>query len=226
MTNARHFWLVALGVTSIVAAASPAGTEMRATSDRARRERVPGPPSYQRVVYAPAPSTVPRRPAPRDHGAYAREIAEASARYAVPERLIWAVIRVESGFDPRAVSPKGARGLMQLMPETAAILGVRNAFDPRENIDGGTRHLKAMMVRFRYDLRLAVAAYNAGVKPVAAYRGVPPYPETRQYVRQVLHFYELPVEWRPEPVRGTHRIVRADGSIVYTNIPYGPLAGR
>ena len=168
----------------------------------------------------------PRRSAQRDHGAYAREIAEASARYAVPERLIWAVIRVESGFDPRAVSPKGARGLMQLMPETAAILGVRNAFDPRENIDGGTRHLKAMMVRFRYDLRLAVAAYNAGVKPVAAYRGVPPYPETRQYVRQVLHFYELPVEWRPEPVRGTHRIVRADGTIVYTNVPYGPLAGR
>lgn len=226
MTNATHLGLIALGVTSIVAAASPAGTEMGATSDRARLERVPSPPSHRRVVYAPAASAVPRRPAARDHGAYAREIAEASARYAVPERLIWAVIRVESGFDSRAVSPKGARGLMQLMPETAAILGVRNAFDPRENIDGGTRHLKAMMVRFRYDLRLAVAAYNAGVKPVAAYRGVPPYPETRQYVRQVLHLYELPVEWRPEPVRGTHRIVRADGTIVYTNIPYGPLAGR
>ena len=226
MTNATHLGLIALGVTSIVAAASPAGTEMRPISDRARLARAPSPPSYQRMAYAPTPSAVPRRPAPRDHGAYAREIAEASARYAVPERLIWAVIRVESGFDPRAVSPKGARGLMQLMPETAAILGVRNAFDPRENIDGGTRHLKAMMVRFRYDLRLAVAAYNAGVKPVAAYRGVPPYPETRQYVRQVLHFYELPVDWRPEPVRGTHRIVRADGTIVYTNIPYGPLAGR
>jgi len=133
---------------------------------------------------------------------------------------------VESGFDPRAVSPKGARGLMQLMPETAAILGVRNAFDPRENIHGGTRHLKAMMVRFKYDLRLAVAAYNAGVKPVTTYRGVPPYPETRQYVRQVLHFYELPVEWLPEPARGIHRLVRPDGTFVYMNIQYGPLAGR
>jgi hypothetical protein len=121
--------------------------------------------------------------------AYSRMIAEASAQHAVPERLIWAVIRVESGFDHRALSPKGARGLMQLMPETAAILGVRDAFDPRENIQAGTRHLRAMMERFPRDVRLAVAAYNAGEKAVVAFRGIPPFPETRDYVTRVMRFY-------------------------------------
>src|SRR5207249_1687717 len=95
-----------------------------------------------------------------DHRAYSREIADAAARHAVPERLVWAVIRAESGFDPRAVSRQGARGLMQLMPETAAMLGVRDAFNPRENIDAGVRHLRALIERFRNDLRLAIAAYN------------------------------------------------------------------
>ena len=170
-----------------------------------------------------------RQSSPGDQRAYSREIAEASARYAVPERLIWAVIRVESGFDHRAVSPKGARGLMQLMPETAAILGVRDSFDPRQNIQGGTRHLRAMMERFRYNPRLAVAAYNAGEKAVADFGGVPPYPETQEYVVRVLRFYGAQGEWddvQASAVQriaggGTQRIVQADGTIVYTNIPYG-----
>src|SRR5215467_9691669 len=133
---------------------------------------------------------------PRDHRVFARDVADAAARYAVPERLVWAVIQVESGFDHRAVSPRGARGLMQLMPETAAILHVRDCFNPRENIDGGTRDLQSMLIRFRYDVRLAVAAYNAGEKPVLVHRGVPPYPETREYVAQVLRLYRAPVEPR------------------------------
>jgi soluble lytic murein transglycosylase len=173
------------------------------------------------VAFTPAPTSPSTR---AGSSTYAREIADAAARYAVPERLIWAVIKVESGFDPRAVSRRGARGLMQLMPETAAILGVRDPFDPRQNIDGGTRHLRAMMVRFRYDLRLAVAAYNAGEKPVAAYGGVPPYPETRQYVTQVLRFYDAPLEWRPSPAATAHRIVHPNGMIVYTNIRFGQVA--
>ena len=153
----------------------------------------------------------------RDHGAFDRHIAAAAARYAVPERLVWAVIRVESGFDHRAVSRRGARGLMQLMPETAAILGVRDSFDPRENIDAGTRHLRAMMDRFRHDVRLAVAAYNAGEKPVLAYGGVPPYPETREYVAQVLSLYHhAPAE--SHLPGGVRRIVEADGTILYTNV--------
>ena len=163
--------------------------------------------------------------APGDPGAFDREIAEAAARYAVPERLVRAVIRVESGFDHRAVSRRGARGLMQLMPETAALLGVRDCFDPRQNIDGGTRHLQAMLVRFRHDVRLAVAAYNAGEKPVLAYRGVPPYPETREYVAQVLQLYHAPVE-RRVPGGDVRRIVEADGTVLYTNVRFGHLVAR
>jgi soluble lytic murein transglycosylase-like protein len=160
-----------------------------------------------------------------DQRAFEREIAEASARYAVPERLVWAVIRVESGFDHRAVSRRGARGLMQLMPKTAAILGVRDCFNPRENIDAGTRHLQAMLVRFNYDVRLAVAAYNAGEKPVLAYRGVPPYPETREYVAQVLEYYrQAPGERRL--AAGYARVVQTDGAILYTNVRFGHLASR
>jgi len=160
----------------------------------------------------------------RNHRVYARDIADASARYAVPERLVWAVIQVESGFDHRAVSPRGARGLMQLMPETAAILGVRDCFNPRENIDAGTRHLQAMLVRFRYDVRLAVAAYNAGEKPVLVYRGVPPYRETREYVAQVLSLYQAPAESRLPG--GVQRIVQANGTVLYTNVPLGRIAAR
>jgi len=223
MTNPRHLWLIALGVTSVVAVATSAEGDTR-TTPSGKRARVEA--SYQRVAYKPIAPAAPRRAVPRDHAAYSREIAEAATLYAVPERLIWAIIRVESGFDPRAVSPRGARGLMQLMPETAAILGVRDSFDPRQNIHAGTRHLKAMMLRFRYDLRLAVAAYNAGEKPVAAYRDVPPYPETREYVAQVLRFYDAPVEWPAAPVGGVRRYIRADGTIVYTNIQYGQLASR
>ena len=170
-----------------------------------------------------------RQPSPDDHRPYSREIAEASARYAVPEGLIRAVIRVESGFDHRAVSPKGARGLMQLMPQTAAILGVRDSFDPRQNIHGGTRHLRAMMERFRYDPRLAVAAYNAGEKAVVDYGGVPPYPETQEYVIRVLRLYGAQGEWDDLQASGVqriaggsiHRIVQSDGTVVYTNIAYG-----
>jgi soluble lytic murein transglycosylase-like protein len=225
MTNSRHIWLIALGVTSVIAAATPAGAEMRTASDRSvslyARDS-----SYERVAYKPGPPAASRRAASGDYTTYSREIAEASARYGVPERLIWAVITVESGFDHRAVSRSGAQGLMQLMPGTAAILGVRDPFDPRENIHAGTRHLRAMMVRFRSDLPLAVAAYNAGERPVVAYRGVPPYPETRQYVTQVLRLYGAPVQWPRSSGRDVHRLLRRDGTVVYTNIPYGQIASQ
>jgi len=159
----------------------------------------------------------------RGHDAFSREITEAADRYGVPERLIWAVIRVESGFDRRAVSRRGARGLMQLMPETATILGVRDPFNPRENIDAGTRHLRAMIELFRSDLRLALAAYNAGEKPVMAHRGVPPYPATRRYVAQVLHFYAAPVDPRRPWLDNIYRIAQPSGTIVYTNIAFGQV---
>jgi soluble lytic murein transglycosylase-like protein len=113
-------------------------------------------------------------------------IATAAARYGVSQELIVAIIEAESEFNPRAVSRRGAQGLMQLMPETAATLGVNDPFDPRANIDGGVRHLRAMMDRFDNNLPLALAAYNAGEVAVIKHRGVPPYRETRGYVNRIL----------------------------------------
>jgi hypothetical protein len=114
------------------------------------------------------------------------DIRELATRYGLSEDLIAAIIEAESEFNPRAESCRGARGLMQLMPPTAATLGVREPFDPRENIEGGVRHLRAMMDRFKNNLPLALAAYNAGERAVIYYRGVPPFRETRQYVNRIL----------------------------------------
>ena len=112
-------------------------------------------------------------------------------RHGVDPLLVRAVIRVESNFDPRAVSPKGAAGLMQLMPETAMRYGVDNRFDPAQNVDGGVRYLRDLMAMFDGNLSLALAAYNAGEGAVLKYgRRIPPYPETQQYVVWVRSFYD------------------------------------
>jgi soluble lytic murein transglycosylase-like protein len=212
--------LVLLLVAAAIGAATPAAAQVYKRTARdgtTHFTNIQPNPSLQRVALTqPASYETPRQPA-ADYGTYSQEIAEAAARYAVPERLIWAVIRAESGFDPRAVSARGARGLMQLMPETAAILGVRDPFNPRENIHAGARHLRGMMERFRYDLPLAIAAYNAGERPVASYRGIPPYPETREYVARVLRYYGAPPAWELQG-SGITQLVRRDGTVVYTNV--------
>jgi len=118
------------------------------------------------------------------------QIDEVASRHGVPPRLVAAVISVESEFNPRAVSRRGAQGLMQLMPATAATLDVQDTFDTRENIDGGVRHLRVLMERYHNDLPLVLAAYNAGDRAVITYRGVPPYRETRQYVMRVLRRFD------------------------------------
>ncbi len=116
-------------------------------------------------------------------------IDEASQQYGIDPKLIQAVIHVESNFDPQAISPKGAQGLMQLMPQTARDLQVSDVFSPKENINGGTRYLRYLLDLFNQDITLALAAYNAGPEKVNQYRGVPPYQETRIYVQKVTQIY-------------------------------------
>ncbi len=113
-------------------------------------------------------------------------VKAASGTYRLDPDLVNSVIRAESGFNVRAVSPKGAQGLMQLMPQTATDLGVHNAFDPRANVDGGTRYLRELLERYDFDLVKALAAYNAGPQRVEQYGGVPPYYETKAYVARIV----------------------------------------
>ncbi len=116
-------------------------------------------------------------------------IGDASARSLIDADFIASVIRAESGNNPHAVSPKGARGLMQLMPATASNLGVTNSFDPAENVDGGVRYLRELLLRYNGDAAKALAAYNAGPLRVQQYGGVPPYRETYAYVARVITDY-------------------------------------
>jgi len=113
-------------------------------------------------------------------------VRAASGTYRLDPDLVNSVIRAESGFNVRAVSPKGAQGLMQLMPQTASQLGVRNAFDPQANVEGGTRYLRELLERYDFDLIKALAAYNAGPQRVEQYGGVPPYYETKAYVARIV----------------------------------------
>jgi hypothetical protein len=113
-------------------------------------------------------------------------VNEASGRYRLDPDLVNSVIKAESAFKVRAVSPKGAQGLMQLMPGTASQLGVPNAFDPQANVDGGTKYLRELLERYNFDLVKALAAYNAGPQRVERFGGVPPYYETRAYVARIV----------------------------------------
>jgi soluble lytic murein transglycosylase-like protein len=123
-------------------------------------------------------------------------VLEASRAHLVPVSLLRSVIYVESSGDAGALSPKGAQGLMQLMPETARRLGVTDPFDPRQNVLGGARYLRFLLDVFEGDAALALAAYNAGENAVVRYRGIPPYAETRQYLSRVASRYQLELEAR------------------------------
>jgi soluble lytic murein transglycosylase-like protein len=122
--------------------------------------------------------------------AFEAHLVSAARRYQLPVAFLRAVARVESGFNPSAISPKGAQGIMQLMPRTARAMGVRNPHDPRQNIFGGARYLRLLANRWRGDLVLTIASYNAGPEAVAKHRGIPPFAETRRYVERVMRHYE------------------------------------
>lgn len=123
---------------------------------------------------------------PGNYSEFEKTISETATRHGLDPDLIRAIIQIESGWIPDARSSKGAIGLMQLMPETSSNLAVSNSFDPKANILGGTKYLSRLIERFRGNLVLALAAYNAGPEKVERYKGIPPYPETRRYVRNVL----------------------------------------
>ncbi len=153
------------------------------TGDIERFEEVEEPPAL--VAQAPVASaavldaTVP--------GALYEMVHAASDRNNLDRDLILSLIQVESAFNPRAVSKKGAQGLMQLMPQTAAQLGVADPLDPMANVEGGTRYLRELLARYNDNLVIALAAYNAGPQSVEQYHGVPPFPETRMYVQRIIH---------------------------------------
>jgi soluble lytic murein transglycosylase-like protein len=120
---------------------------------------------------------------------YQHLVLEAAARYEVEPEIIKAIIMAESGFNPKAVSKVGARGLMQLMPRTAKVLGVKDSFKPDHNIDAGVRYFKQLLDRFDGKIKLALAAYNAGSYNVRKYNGIPPFKATQIYVDKVLKYY-------------------------------------
>jgi soluble lytic murein transglycosylase-like protein len=148
-------------------------------------------------------------------------IREVSARYRVDAALVRCVIETESNWNSSAVSRKGALGLMQLVPGTAQQMGVNNAFDPKQNLDGGVRYLRTLLERYNGDLDKALAAYNAGPGAVDRAGGVPRYRETREYVQKVTDSYFRPgsdrLPYAYDAPRPIYRMVETDGRVVFTN---------
>lgn len=144
---------------------------------------------YLRTYRPPAPRPAGAVDDPARYSRFDDTIREAARLYLIPEPLIRAVIKVESNYFPTAVSRVGAQGLMQLMPATARRMAVRDSFDPRQNILGGTRYLRWLANMFNGDIVLTIAGYNAGEGAVVRYNGIPPFAETQGYVQRVLRYY-------------------------------------
>ncbi len=143
-------------------------------------------PTSEILRFEPVESPVPPPAAPGPADSLDHVVSTAGSRNNIDPDLITSVIRAESGFNPTAVSPKGARGLMQLMPKTAASLGVQNPMNPADNVEAGTRYLRDLLDRYHNDLLLTLAAYNAGPERVEQYKGVPPFRETRSYITRIV----------------------------------------
>ncbi|MCS6952029.1 MAG: lytic transglycosylase domain-containing protein [Bryobacteraceae bacterium] len=176
------FWFAALTLATGAPGAEPTRPAERAVMSVVRADHRTGR-LVRRIV-----AEKPRRASSRDAGVPGF-VHDAAVRYNLDPLLVHALIEVESGYDPYAISPRGAEGLMQLIPGTARRLGVSNPFNFSENLLAGARHLRYLLDRFQ-DLRLALAAYNAGEGAVVRYGGIPPYAETRRYVEEVSRRYE------------------------------------
>jgi len=193
MHRAGQRWLLA---TTLLVLAAPAGADIYRWIGRDGVVHLadrPLSPSAVRIMRTPRPAAArgarSTRDYRRDRRRYAPLVERVARALRLDSALVHAVVHVESGYDPRAVSRRGAVGLMQLMPETARRLGVRDRYDPRQNLYGGARYLRELLLRYR-NVALALAAYNAGERAVERHGNrIPPYPETRRYVRKVLARY-------------------------------------
>lgn len=165
-------------------------TNIKRGKEEKKYKKIYKTPPKETIPYKKGGDRIPARDQTKERFTrYDSYIRGASRLYHIPIPLIRAVIRVESNYDPRVVSSKGAKGLMQMMPETAKDMGVVNIFDPRENIYGGTRYLRVLANMFNGDLILTIAAHHAGPGAVKKHSGIPPYKTTRKYVRAVLSWY-------------------------------------
>jgi soluble lytic murein transglycosylase-like protein len=225
MRTSRAIILATLLLGAPPGAASEAARHLIDADGVLHLTNVPADPRYRGLPGATGTAAGWLRLPARSLPGYAAEIREIASAHGVSPELIAALMRAESGFDPSAVSAKGAGGLMQLMPGTATALGVVDRFDPRENIRGGVRHLRYLLDRYQGSVALALAAYNAGEGVVDAHRGIPPYPETQQYVRRVLRAAGLG-EGAGEAPRMLYRYRGSDGTLTYSNVPPAPDRGK
>jgi soluble lytic murein transglycosylase-like protein len=174
--------LVALALAARVLSAEPQNSIALVVDDEGRTVFINADQAYPRLMET-------RDRALRTPEAIRQVIGQTSSQFKVDPRLVEAVVRVESGYNPRALSPKGAQGLMQLIPATAARFGVQDPFNPVENVRGGVSYLSDLLAQYKGNVPLTLAAYNAGEGAVERYGGIPPYAETRDYVRKVTEIY-------------------------------------
>jgi len=225
----------ALALGLLATAATAAATLYSYTDENGvtHYTNLPSDTRFRRVAGSPPPAAASRSGATGlDAEKYEGEITRLAGEHGVDPALVKAVIKAESNYDNRAISRAGALGLMQLMPETARLRNVDNPFNPAQNIEGGVRHLKYLLSTFD-DLKLVLAAYNAGENAVRRYGGIPPFPETRNYVTTVLSHYgrygglvpgEAPAAGapaaRPAQTAQIHSFVNDEGTRVFTNVPW------